>query len=81
MMSEFKLKKGLGRGLSSLIGESSSKKNTFKVNIKDIVRNKFQMCSVLLPGFRFISGASSKNVGSELPNTVWTALDVSISCP
>ena len=42
MMSEFKLKKGLGRGLSSLIGESSSKKNTFKVNIEDIVRNKFQ---------------------------------------
>jgi len=36
-------KKGLGRGLSSLLGESADKKvATNKVSIKDIKRNKFQ---------------------------------------
>ncbi len=36
-------KKGLGRGLSSLLGESADKKvSTNKVSIKDIKRNKFQ---------------------------------------
>jgi len=42
MMNPFKVKKGLGRGLSSLIGDSpkSSKKNI--VSISSIVRNKFQ---------------------------------------
>ena len=36
-------KKGLGRGLSSLLGESVDKKvSTNKVSIKDIKRNKFQ---------------------------------------
>ena len=41
-MNPFKVKKGLGRGLSSLIGDSpaSSKKN--KLSISSIVRNKFQ---------------------------------------
>tara|TARA_Y100000590_G_scaffold54102_1_gene56466 strand:- start:723 stop:1571 length:849 start_codon:yes stop_codon:yes gene_type:complete len=41
-MNPFKVKKGLGRGLSSLIGDSpkSSKKNI--VSISSIVRNKFQ---------------------------------------
>ena len=39
---ENRLKKGLGRGLSSLIGDSSKKIETNKILIKDIVRNKFQ---------------------------------------
>ena len=37
-----RLKKGLGRGLSSLLGDSSTKINTNKVSIKDITRNKLQ---------------------------------------
>ncbi len=42
MMNPFKVKKGLGRGLSSLIGDSpvSTKKN--KLSISSIIRNKFQ---------------------------------------
>ncbi len=42
MMNPFKVKKGLGRGLSSLIGDSpkTSKKNI--ASISSIVRNKFQ---------------------------------------
>jgi len=36
------LKKGLGRGLSSLLGDSEKKTQTNKVPIKDLVRNKFQ---------------------------------------
>ena len=39
---ENKLKKGLGRGLSSLLGDSSKKVQSNKISIKDIVRNKFQ---------------------------------------
>ena len=39
---ESRLKKGLGRGLSSLLGDSSEKINTNKVSIKDISRNKLQ---------------------------------------
>tara|TARA_Y100000590_G_scaffold212573_1_gene240915 strand:- start:3398 stop:4243 length:846 start_codon:yes stop_codon:yes gene_type:complete len=39
---ENKLKKGLGRGLSSLLGDSIKKINTNKIPIKDIRRNKFQ---------------------------------------
>ena len=41
-MVDIKLKKGLGRGLSSLLGESSKNIETNKIAIKDIVRNKFQ---------------------------------------
>ena len=41
-MIDSKLKKGLGRGLSSLLGDSSKKIETNKVPIKDINRNKFQ---------------------------------------
>tara|TARA_B100000029_G_C17447881_1_gene913896 strand:+ start:178 stop:1026 length:849 start_codon:yes stop_codon:yes gene_type:complete len=37
-----KLRKGLGRGLSSLLGDSSKKVETNKVSITDISRNKFQ---------------------------------------
>ena len=39
---ESRLKKGLGRGLSSLLGDTSKKIETNKVAIKDITRNKFQ---------------------------------------
>ena len=41
-MIENRLKKGLGRGLSSLLGDATSKIETSKVDIKDLVRNKFQ---------------------------------------
>ena len=37
-----RLKKGLGRGLSSLLGDTSKKIDVNKVSIKDITRNKFQ---------------------------------------
>ena len=39
---ENRLKKGLGRGLSSLLGDSTKKIETNKIPIKDITRNKFQ---------------------------------------
>tara|TARA_B100001123_G_scaffold234012_1_gene262595 strand:+ start:75 stop:920 length:846 start_codon:yes stop_codon:yes gene_type:complete len=39
---ESRLKKGLGRGLSSLLGDSSKKIPTNKISIKDINRNKLQ---------------------------------------
>ena len=41
-MIENRLKKGLGRGFSSLIGDSSQKIITNKVSINDLTRNKFQ---------------------------------------
>ena len=41
-MSESRLRKGLGRGLSSLLGDSSKKIETNKIQIKDIKRNKLQ---------------------------------------
>jgi ParB family chromosome partitioning protein len=37
-----KIKKGLGRGLSSLIGESKVEPQTNKIQISDLVRNKYQ---------------------------------------
>ena len=39
---ENRLKRGLGRGLSSLLGDTSKKIETNKVPITDIIRNKFQ---------------------------------------
>ncbi len=39
---ENRLKRGLGRGLSSLLGDTSKKINTNKIAIKDINRNKLQ---------------------------------------
>ena len=36
-----RLKKGLGRGLSSLLGDTHKKVETNKVSIKDLSRNKF----------------------------------------
>ena len=41
-MIENRLKKGLGRGLSSLLGDTPEKTKTDKVLITDISRNKFQ---------------------------------------
>ena len=41
-METFKLKKGLGRGLSSLIGDSKIKNNINKLSIHKLVRNKYQ---------------------------------------
>ena len=37
-----RLKKGLGRGLSSLLGDTSKKIDVNKVSIKDLTRNRFQ---------------------------------------
>ena len=39
-MIDNRLKKGLGRGLSSLLGDTSKKIETNKVLITDLVRNK-----------------------------------------
>ncbi len=41
-MDTSKIKKGLGRGLSSLIGDTKTEKNTSKVFISDLIRNKYQ---------------------------------------
>ncbi len=41
-MESNKIKKGLGRGLSSLIGENKSEININKLSIGDLVSNKFQ---------------------------------------
>ena len=42
MINPFKSKKGLGRGLSSLIGDTKASEDTNKISISSIVRNKFQ---------------------------------------
>ena len=39
---DYQLKKGLGRGLSSLIGETRVEKSTNKLSLSDIVPNRFQ---------------------------------------
>ena len=41
-MNAFKIKKGLGRGLSSLIGDTKVKTNINKLSISELTRNKFQ---------------------------------------
>ncbi len=41
-MNPFKIKKGLGRGLSSLIGDSEVPKSLNKIPISSIIRNKYQ---------------------------------------
>ncbi|MDC0856071.1 ParB/RepB/Spo0J family partition protein [Candidatus Pelagibacter sp.] len=41
-MDPFKIKKGLGRGLSSLIGDEKVEANINKLSVSDITRNKFQ---------------------------------------
>ncbi len=42
MINQFKNKKGLGRGLSSLIGDSGTKVSNNKISISSILPNKFQ---------------------------------------
>ena len=42
MMNPFKTKKGLGRGLSSLIGDTDTKIVKNKVSVSSLIRNKFQ---------------------------------------
>ena len=42
MMNPFKAKKGLGRGLSSLIGDNDIKTTKNKISISSIIKNKFQ---------------------------------------
>ena len=42
MINPFKTKKGLGRGLSSLIGDSEVKENRTIISISSIIRNKYQ---------------------------------------
>jgi ParB family chromosome partitioning protein len=41
-MIDSRLKKGLGRGLSSLLGDTSKKVENSRLQIKDLVRNKYQ---------------------------------------
>ena len=42
MMDSFTIKKGLGRRLSSLIGDTKVNTNTNKLLVSDLIRNKFQ---------------------------------------
>jgi len=42
MINPFKQKRGLGRGLSSLIGDSSSNSKKNKISVSSITRNKYQ---------------------------------------
>ena len=42
MINPFKNKKGLGRGLSSLIGDSDIKDNKTTISISSIIKNKYQ---------------------------------------
>ncbi len=42
MINPFKTKKGLGRGLSSLIGDSEVRENITTISISSIIRNKYQ---------------------------------------
>ncbi len=41
-MNTIKFKKGLGRGLSSLLGDTKSKTNITKLSINDVKRNRLQ---------------------------------------
>ncbi len=42
MSSIFKNKKGLGRGLSSLIGDTKTVSNKNKISVSDLIRNRYQ---------------------------------------
>ena len=46
-MDSNKIKKGLGRGLSSLIGETKTEINTNKLSISDLVSNKISTAHFL----------------------------------
>ena len=41
-MVPFRIKRGLGRGLSSLIGDTKVNTNVNKLSVSDLVRNKLQ---------------------------------------
>jgi ParB family chromosome partitioning protein len=41
-MNTIKFKKGLGRGLSSLLGDTKNKTNITKLSINDVKRNRLQ---------------------------------------
>ena len=41
-MGPFRIKKGLGRGLASLIGDTKTNSNVYKLSVSDLVRNKLQ---------------------------------------
>ena len=41
-MDTFRIKKGLGRGLASLIGDTKTNSNVYKLSVSDLVRNKLQ---------------------------------------
>ena len=58
-MNPFKMKRGLGRGLSSLIGDNVTNTKTNKISISSIVKNKFQ------PRKKF-----DKNSLDELTNSI-----------
>ena len=47
-MDRNKIKKGLGRGLSSLIGETKTEVNINQLSISDLVRNKFNLEKFLM---------------------------------
>ena len=51
-MDASKIKKGLGRGLSSLIGDTKIEKNITKLLVSDLVKNKFQPRKNFSCGFR-----------------------------
>ena len=59
MTNKIKLKKGLVRGLSSLIGDTTSVPKSNKVSISSIIRSKFQ------PRKNF-----NKNQMEELTNSI-----------
>ena len=59
MMNPFKTKKGLGRGLSSLIGDNDIRVSKNKISISSIIKNKFQ------PRKRF-----EKQAMDELTNSI-----------
>ena len=42
MSSIFKNKKGLGRGLSSLIGDTKTVSKNNKISVSDLIRNRYQ---------------------------------------
>ena len=63
MMNPFKNKKGLGRGLSSLIGDVKATSQNNKLALSDIVRNKLQPRKNLIRLFKAYA-----RLGHELRN-------------
>ena len=72
-MIENKLKKGLGRGLSSLLGDSQKKVETNKVSIKDLSRNKFQPSPRILKS-RSITSEKISNAMERIGPSVFNAV-------